>query len=108
MSFSTIPNPFRSIDDLWRQMRLPALKGDWRLTEHKLGEIQGLARHRGRMVATDGIIVLILDEVGVIRDGHISWFVPDKDEAQQRRGKAVLAGLQGRKRQEQVDDQEYL
>lgn len=74
---------YRTLDEAVRQLRvlLPAPKEDWRLVADPVtGQINGLDHIRGRAIATNGIMVLLENEVGHAQFGHLQWFVPDKSE----------------------------
>jgi hypothetical protein len=75
---------YTSLDSLVRSLRviLPAPRDTWRLVKDPVkGQIVGLFNYRGFTLATNGIMVLIVDELNVPRFGHLQWFEPDEDEA---------------------------
>lgn len=70
---------FRDIAHLMQHFRvtLPDA-GKWRLVDQRLGEITGLPRLRGRVVATNGILCLIHEPVSdELFEGHFEWFTKD-------------------------------
>jgi len=80
----TASQPFRSLDDLVRRFHLilPKPRDEWRLVKDPLvGQVSGLPGFRGTTLATNGILVLLCDEVGHLRIGHLQWFVPQRGQA---------------------------
>jgi hypothetical protein len=77
---------YPSLDTFLRANRvafLPRPKETWRLVLRPLvGEILGLPMFRGVSVATNGIIVALEDVRGIVRFGHLQYFVPDEVEAE--------------------------
>lgn len=62
-------------------LTLPKPREGWRLVNPPVcGEIQGIPTMRGRAIATNGILVLIEDELETAFFGHLEWFNKDKDE----------------------------
>jgi hypothetical protein len=75
--------PFPTLDQLVRSLRvvLPKPREEWRLVRDPLvGQITGLPNFRGATLATNGIMVLLRNEVDRVYIGHLGWFVPDADE----------------------------
>lgn len=77
-----------SASALFAHFRMPPPKNreDWRLmpeNERKFGQIRGLPSFVGKAVATNGILVALvnLDEVKI---GHLDWFVPDVEPKEVR------------------------
>ena len=70
-------NPYSTVYAFFAAHNLPAYRGDWRLTEHVLGEIQGLPGSRGHLAITNGIECMIVMLDGRLFRGHLNWFVPD-------------------------------
>lgn len=51
---------------------------NWRLTPRIVGEINGLPGSRGVLVATNGVLCLIEQELGErLFEGHLDFFLPD-------------------------------
>jgi hypothetical protein len=77
---SFIPQPFRNIDELWRELDIAAPKptkhGYWRLTNCITGSIIGIDSFCGRLVATDGVICCIIRADGSYCMGHLDYFDP--------------------------------
>lgn len=78
-------NPHRSVCEFFASNGMPLPKGDWRLTDYDLGEINGLPRSRGRVVATNGIMCYIQQEHGLYC-GHFTAWIPDRKEPVIRQG----------------------
>lgn len=81
-----------SLTELRRSEHLPKPYDDWRLVQKPVpGHINGLETIRGLAVATNGIIVALLNSYGKISFGHLEWFVKDKpsDETDLFDGAAV-------------------
>ncbi len=76
-----IPPKFKSVSDMCMNLNLPGSKFalGWRLTEVRVGEIVGLPKSRGFIVATDGMLCIILQPTGHYI-GHVKWFTPDEVE----------------------------
>lgn len=79
------PNPFASISELWQRLgTTPPSWLIWRLTNYKLGMVNGIPNSRGRLVATDGVMCVILqDNIDKNEDvnyflGHISAWVDEE------------------------------
>lgn len=54
---------------------------DWRLLSPcVVGEINGLPNLRGTAIATNGILVAIVQQTGLII-GHLDYFVADQDQS---------------------------
>ena len=71
---------FQSVDDFKRTFKSSLPKPyDWRLIEPMVGEINGIPTSRGIAIATNGIIVAIMQNDGVVF-GHLDWFVKDKEQ----------------------------
>lgn len=84
LQYTRCLQPYSSVDDLVRDLCLvlPAPAEQWRLVaDPVVGEINGLPHFRGRTLATNGIMVLLRNEVGKIAFGHLDWFIPDMTEA---------------------------
>jgi hypothetical protein len=74
---------YTSLDQLVRLHRLvlPSPRDTWRLVKDPVvGQITGLPDLRGRTIATNGILVIMENEVGRITMGHLEWFEPDYTE----------------------------
>lgn len=85
---STLPdnlNPHRSVCEFFASNAMPLPRGDWRLTDYDLGEINGLPLSRGRVVATNGIMCYIQQEHGLYC-GHFTAWIPDRKEPVIRQG----------------------
>lgn len=72
-------NPHRSVAEFFADNSMPIPRGDWRLTDYDLGEINGLPKSRGRVVATNGIMCYIQQETGLYC-GHFTAWIPDHKE----------------------------
>lgn len=75
--------PYGSLDELVRfgKLILPKPRKEWRLVKDPLcGHINGLETFNGSTIATNGIMVLLQDELGCFSFGHLQWFVPNTDE----------------------------
>lgn len=75
--------PFPTLDALVRELRvlLPAPRDTWRLvTDPVVGSINGLDRFSGAAIATNGIHVVLQNELDQVFIGHLQWFVPNADE----------------------------
>jgi hypothetical protein len=60
---------------------LPKPKDSWRLTKEPIiGQINGIPTYRGAAVATNGIMVVLVNEASLVFIGHLDWFIPDDDE----------------------------
>ena len=71
---------FQSVDDFKRTFKSSLPKPyDWRLIEPMVGEINGIPTSRGVAIASNGIIVAIMQNDGVVF-GHLDWFVKDKEQ----------------------------
>jgi hypothetical protein len=81
-------NPFESVVDMCRKLRIPQSKfaQGWRLiTPAKVGEVQGLPESRGMVVATDGIMAVLItgeESNNELKEQsfklvHLKWFVKD-------------------------------
>lgn len=73
-------------------------KGDWRATEQKVGEIQGLPNSRGRIACTNGIDCYIIREDESIFHGHIAHFILEEVENE------ISAKPRGEKSREKLFD----
>ena len=75
---SFIPHPYKSVDDMWRDLGIQALRpckhGWWRLTNAVAGEIHGIPSINGLCLATDGLICLIVRHDGVVFTAHLANF----------------------------------
>ena len=78
-------NPHRSVAEFFAANSMPLPRGDWRLTDYDLGEINGLPNSRGRVVATNGIMCYIQQEHGLYL-GHFTAWIPDHKEPVIRQG----------------------
>lgn len=74
------PNPYRDVWHFFKENRLPSERGDWRLTEYELGEVNGLPKSRGRVVATNGLMCYIVIAPDVLYYGHYTAWIPDQIE----------------------------
>lgn len=74
------PHPFRNVSQMCETLGLAYSKFalGWRLTEYVLGSINGLPKSRGRIIATDGCMCLILQYPIKVYIGHFASFVPDE------------------------------
>ena len=71
---------FQSVDDFKRTFKSSLPKPyDWRLIKPMVGEINGIPTSRGIAVATNGIIVAIMQNDGIVF-GHLDWFVKDAEQ----------------------------
>ena len=85
-------NPHRSVAEFFALNAMPIPRdGDWRLTDYDLGEINGLPRSRGRVVATNGIMCYIQQETGLYL-GHFTAWIPDHKEPVIRQGGRARVG----------------
>lgn len=75
-------NPFPSVSHMCEALKIPESRfaQGWRLVSAVQGQITALPRSRGKVVATDGLMCLILTEDGGFYFGHYSWFMPDKTD----------------------------
>jgi hypothetical protein len=74
---------YRHLDEVVRdgKLLLPKPREGWRLVRDPLcGHINALESFNGKTIATNGIMVLLEDEVGCFCFGHLQWFVPNEDE----------------------------
>lgn len=78
-------NPHRSVAEFFATNLMSLPRGDWRLTDYVLGEINGLPKSRGRVVATNGIMCYIQQEYGLYYGHYTSW-TPDHKEPVIRQG----------------------
>ena len=73
-------NQFSSVDDFKKAYKTNLPKPyDWRLIEPMVGEINGIPTSRGIAVATNGILVAIMQNDGIVF-GHLDWFVKDVEQ----------------------------
>ena len=81
MAKLTTLQPFRDIGDIKSTYHITLAKPyEWRLIkEPYVGEINGIAKMRGVAVATNGILVAIMQPTGMVV-GHLDYFVADVDE----------------------------
>lgn len=78
-----IYHPFESLDQMIRQLRLPAKKfAQWRMVKCQLGQINGLDRSRGLLVAASGVECLILTSDDCYYIGHKDHWVRELCEAE--------------------------
>lgn len=70
-----------TIESLCRALRIPNSKlgVGWRIIPQSFGEINGIPTLRGKRVATDGILCIILVGDNDYIIGHNEWFVKDVD-----------------------------
>jgi len=73
------PNPYKDVYHFFAANQMPCPRGDWRLTEYELGEINGLPKSRGRVVCTNGIMCYIQIAPDVLYYGHITAWIPDEN-----------------------------
>lgn len=70
---------YTTLADLWRLLNIPAIKPSrnswWRLTPVINGYIHGLPSLCGLLIATDGMICLVLKENGQTFTAHLDNFV---------------------------------
>lgn len=94
-----ITNPFPSVSALCEMLGLPESKFGlgWRLTDAVLGEINAIKKARGRVVATDGMMCVIVTEDNKFCFGHYSWFVPDEEENEEDETTSAKAKRKARK-----------
>lgn len=52
----------------------------WRLTKQSLVEVNGLPNLRGFLIATNGILAYLENEVGKVSQVHFEWLVAAKNE----------------------------
>ena len=75
-----IPQKFATINTLWDALGVQTPKacehGWWRLTPVTNGSVQGLPSLSGLLVATDGIIAVIISPLGKHAFVHLSSFIP--------------------------------
>lgn len=76
-----VPNPYMDVWHFFKSNHLPSERGDWRLTDYVLGEINGLPKSRGRVVATNGLMCYIQIAPDVLYYGHFTAWVPDEIES---------------------------
>lgn len=80
-----IPNPFASIYELCRELELsPRKLSHWRLVKCELGEINGLPKSRGLLVAASGPECLIWAGGTTHYIGHRDWWVREIEEPTER------------------------
>lgn len=75
------PNPWPDVFAFFAANGLPCPRGDWRLTEYELGEINGLPKSRGRVVATNGIMCYIQTAPDCLYFGHFTAWKPDVSDS---------------------------
>lgn len=94
-----VSNPFPSVSRLCETLSLPESKFalGWRLVDAELGQIIGVPRSRGRVVATDGMQCIVMTEDGGFFVGHYEWFVRDEQEEEQGETSSGKATRKGRK-----------
>lgn len=104
---STCPNPFPDISTMLAVLRLPQSRFEhgWRLTEVVNGHINGLSRFNGRIVATDGMMCVLVqpssDGSWTHYLGHWASFIPEENNnvtmqrSQGRKAKADDGWLSG-------------
>lgn len=76
-------NPFDHIDSLCRLLNPPKSKYalGWRLVEAEVGQINGLPESHGLLVATDGMLCIIMVNQTDCYIGHNEWWQSeDRDE----------------------------
>lgn len=108
MAKTLIPCAFSSVAELAKTHRVLLPKPyEWRLLNPSLqGEVQGIPNCRGTAVASNGILVLVLQDKSFFF-GHIDWFVTDNDE--DLTVKKVLAGKTAKPtKKENVDILEFV
>ena len=73
------------------QLGLPESKFSlgWRLVDVRIGELNGLPTSRGRLVATDGMQCVILNDTTFFI-GHIAWFNVDKEAEKEALGEVSV------------------
>ncbi|SRR6266436_818249 len=78
-----ILNPFDSLSELvlLYEITLPKTKSFWRLTEARLGHCPTLPSCAGLLVATDGMMAMLLRSDAELLEIHCSSFVEDQPEA---------------------------
>lgn len=98
-------NPFTSVSQMCERLGLPESKFclGWRLVDVRIGELNGLPKSRGRLVATNGMQCIILTDDNFFI-GHIAWFNQDKEAVEQQQDnkptKVVASVTKPSKRQE--------
>ena len=82
---------FDSIESFNRTFKAALPKPyDWRLIEAMTGEINGIPTSRGIAVATNGILVAIMQNDGIVI-GHLDWFVKDEEQPVERSESPALS-----------------
>lgn len=82
MARITTIQTFHSVADLklTHKVVLPKPHDDWRLIQEPYqGEINGCPTLRGTAIATNGIMVAILQPKGIVF-GHLDFFNPDEEQ----------------------------
>ena len=88
-------------------LHLPKPWDGWRLVVPEVpGQINGIDAMRGVAIATNGILVAIEDEHGIVCYGHLEWFV--KDDAEQETSldteQMILQGRKARRVAELIEE----
>lgn len=74
------PNPYKSVSECFAAFRQVMPKGHWRLCNYLLGHINGLPNLTGRSIATNGILVLVINRCNMTCFfGHLENFVLDDE-----------------------------
>ena len=86
-----IQNPFPSVSRLCETLGLPESKFalGWRLVNAAIGQVSGVPKSRGKVVATNGMMCIIQTEDGGFYFGHWNWF--ERDEAEEIEGASPSA-----------------
>lgn len=81
MAKLTTLQPFRDIGEIKNIYHITLAKPyEWRLIKEPfVGEINGISKMRGVAVATNGILVAIMQPTGMCV-GHLDYFVADVDK----------------------------
>lgn len=75
-------NPFNNLAHMTRELRviLPKPKEEWRMVNPSpIGDVHGLPGLRGIIVASNGILDLLLTPTGAVSFIHHEWFNEDAD-----------------------------
>lgn len=104
MAKTTIPCAFVSVAELAKTHKVLLPRPyEWRLLQPALhGQVLGVPSCRGTAVATNGILVMVLQQDSFFF-GHIDWFVVDEDK-----NLSVKKVLSGTKKQPKVDILEFV
>lgn len=80
MAKLTTLQPFRDVGEIKNIYHITLAKPyEWRLIKEPfVGEINGISTMRGVAVATNGILVAIMQSTGMVV-GHLEYFVADLD-----------------------------